>query len=1055
MGRSTLVVNVLLPLVLIVVLTMGMAVFFVTSTLHDRFVDIFKEQMHDNVERLSVELTHRFDEQRTLLKGIAHFSAVQALYKDPTNQALYTEVRQGFEALFQERPYYENIGLLYKQRGNTPLQLTLKDRNVTIGNGAVFVDAIGGTTVGRFSTELPYIFNVIERGVPSISKPYRSITSQRPLFILAEPVRIDGELVGAVGAAPRFEHFLKDFTEGEGLFLCDTHGTILAHKDPAKVFNTDITHLPYADTLFGSLRGFAEYQNAEGNVWVYYTKEPRTGWYLVAELHEAEIAVHYIGERNMLFMFAGIAIVFILFLGLMTIRSRVIQPLNAIQKLIMEYRPGVTMRADEMKIYSDEFATIGTLFEKMSRLLNQTYARTQRHEALLNDVSDATEDLIFYKDTDFTYLGCNEAFAQALGRSKEEIIGQNDFDLFPKERAERYREADEKVLAERKTLANYDNTYIIGGTPRYLFTQKSPLVNNQGAVYGLVGTARDITEHHEMEKYLEEWKERYELAIEGSNDGLWDCNMQSKRFYASPIWRAMMGYSEEETFSNDCEVWLSTVHPDDQERVRTYFKTILKSLQTKFETEYRARRKDGSYFWVLSRGRVVYNGDMATRIVGNQTDIDERKHLEETIREQAYFDTLTKLPNRQHILERIQIEITSKHEFGLFFFDLDHFKMINDTMGHTIGDKLLQAVAERIRSLLRPEDFPGRLGGDEFVIVVPHMESTEAYGHHAKSFIDAIHKPWQIDGHEFIISTSLGISLYPHDGVDAKQLLKNADIAMYQAKEAGRNNYHFFTESMDTQVHHQMRLEQDMRRGIEQGEFHLYYQPQIAAIDESISGAEALIRWHHPELGTVNPAEFITLAEHTGFIIPLGEWIIKEACLFQRTLSDLGYPSLKISVNISARQFQHSEFIQSVDRLLRETNANPAALTFEITETIFAGDKQTIIAVLNQLRERGIRTSLDDFGTGYSSLSYLKTLPLDAIKIDRSFVQNVDTDFANRSIAKTILALGHGLGLDIVAEGVETENEVEFLKRNACPQMQGYFYAKPLPKEEFLKRLTL
>ncbi len=439
------------------------------------------------------------------------------------------------------------------------------------------------------------------------------------------------------------------------------------------------------------------------------------------------------------------------------------------------------------------------------------------------------------------------------------------------------------------------------------------------------------------------------------------------------------------------------------------------------------------------------------------TYLREQEKMQAEIRRHAMYDQLTDLPNRRYLSNYIEEQLVrAEHEsrrLGIYFLDLDHFKLINDSLGHDIGDKLLKETAHRLTELLEPTDMIARLGGDEFIIVCGSEQTVDAYKALAARIVKVMHDKLVIENqenHEFIISTSVGLSVYPEHGQDIKTLMKHADIALYRAKEDGRNGYCIFDEGMNESIRNQLYLEQDMRAGLDKGEYTLYYQPQIDARSGQVVGAEALIRWIHPELGIISPIRFIDLAESTGFIYDLGDWILIEAC---STLSkwQKEFPEFKLSINISARQFQEAGFVDKVAKAMEDFDIRPSSLVFEITETLLMAQKEHSRQVLEDLKKLDILIAMDDFGTGYSSLAYLKNFPIDIIKIDKSFIQGIFDNNDDFNIVKAVITLGNELDLTVIAEGVETMYQLDFLKTSHCHIIQGYFFSMPLPSFEFIQ----
>lgn len=476
--------------------------------------------------------------------------------------------------------------------------------------------------------------------------------------------------------------------------------------------------------------------------------------------------------------------------------------------------------------------------------------------------------------------------------------------------------------------------------------------------------------------------------------------------------------------------------------------------------EISARRADGSEFPAeLSTGTVSVRGETGAVVVVR--DITERKSYQEQLEHRATHDPLTGLPNRVLLKDRIEQAIAHGRRHGsevaVMLVDLDRFKNVNDSMGHQVGDVLLQEVAHRLEECLRGTDtvarFDGgtvaRLGGDEFALVLSEMADDERLSTVIQRVLAEISRPHEIQGREFVATCSIGISLYPGDGDDVDTLLRNADAALYQAKDGGRNSYQFYTAELNAKAFERLSVETDLRRAVSRREFSLHYQPQIDVNTGKLIGAEALLRWRHPKLGTVFPARFVSIAEDSGLIVPIGEWVIEEACRQNKAWQDAGHPPIPVAVNISAVQFRRENFVETVTRILAETGLSPQCLELEITESVVMHDAQRVVEQLVRLKEVGVQLAIDDFGTGYSSLSYLKRFPVDKLKIDMSFVREIPADSDAAAIAAVIIGIGRTLGLQVIAEGVETIEQLPALKAQGCNQAQGYYFSRPLPPEQF------
>lgn len=424
---------------------------------------------------------------------------------------------------------------------------------------------------------------------------------------------------------------------------------------------------------------------------------------------------------------------------------------------------------------------------------------------------------------------------------------------------------------------------------------------------------------------------------------------------------------------------------------------------------------------------------------------------------QATHDSLTALPNRYLLFDRLKHAIQkaqrNQQQLALLFLDLDDFKKVNDGYGHFTGDSLLINVVDRLKVIARAEDTIARLGGDEFVVVLENLVNEEVSATVAQKILETLKAPFLLNGHEFFVGGSIGISLHPRDGEDAETLLKNADTAMYRAKDTGRNTFQFYTEDMNARVVRRLVMEEDLRRAIKQEELELYYQLLMGVVEKQITGVECLLRWRHPEHGLIPPADFIPLAEETGLIIPIGEWVLRTACRQARYWMQLGFPMLRVAVNLSPRQFSQKDFTERVARVLNETKLDARALGFEITEGIIMKNVESAIKTLQILKSMGVHLSIDDFGTGYSSLSYLKSFPIDQLKIDQSFVRDITTDLNDAAISQAIIAMAHSMKLLVTAEGVETKAQAEFLELNGCDEMQGYYFCRPVSQDELTEML--
>lgn len=720
----------------------------------------------------------------------------------------------------------------------------------------------------------------------------------------------------------------------------------------------------------------------------------------------------------------------------------------------------ITLYSSEVDAF-DEAAR--NLLEEMAMdidyALNNYERERQRKQAetelansrnLLQIIIDTAPMRIFWKDRTLQYLGCNPAFARDAGlTSAQDLIGKDDYQLPWKAQAELYRSDDRSVMDTGVPRLFYEEPQTTpDGNTIWLRTSKVPLLNNEGQTIGILGIYQDITAKKQTQLALQRSEANLKRAQAVAKIGSWRLELEHGNLEWSDETYHLFGIAVDTPMNY--ETFLACIHPDDLDQVQNAWQAALDGEPYRIEHRILV---DGKTLWVEERAELEFDdaGECLAG-VGTVQDVTERKRAHDRIERLANYDPLTGLPNRTQLDDRVRYALSlakrSNGHLALMFLDLDRFKDINDTLGHSIGDALLIELAKRLRQVLREEDTVTRLGGDEFILLLP---GTDAAGVAivAQKLLNVIAEPYRIEHHDLTLTASIGIALYPSDGTDLETLSRCADVAMYRTKQEGRQGYRFFTPEMQARSARNLQLLNALRHALQLEQFQIYYQPQVSMADRQIIGAEALLRWRHPELGVVSPAEFIPIAEDSGLILPIGEWVLRCAVRQAKAWMENGFASLTMAVNLSAVQFRHPDLPDLVSRILDEEGLPPEYLELELTEGVAMHDPEAAIAVMNNLHERGVRLSIDDFGTGYSSLSYLKKFKVYKLKIDQSFVRDISTDSEDRAIVRAVISLAKSLGLQTIAEGVETNGQLAFLQEQGCDEMQGYLFNKPVPSQQF------
>ncbi|MBL8518833.1 MAG: EAL domain-containing protein [Betaproteobacteria bacterium] len=674
--------------------------------------------------------------------------------------------------------------------------------------------------------------------------------------------------------------------------------------------------------------------------------------------------------------------------------------------------------------------------------------RDLRKQLSLNEqLIEALPNPLFFKDTQGRYLGCNRAFEDFTGRKKEDFVGKTAADIQDADTARLYTETDQSLIAQ-PGVQRYEAVVKLPGqdAPRHVQFNKATFQDEEGGVSGLVGVMVDLTDIRAAEANLRKNETQLRLALESAEMATWLWNVGERTFQTSGGFNALFGVKGEATV-REFEQFRAAVHPEDRERIDAALKHAL-IYSDDLRLEMRVVWPDGSTHWIASQGQIIRNPEgRAVSLIGVAMNVTERKLAEQRIAHMAQHDTLTGLPNRLLLKDRIAQAVfhalRAKSRVAVLFIDLDRFKNINDSLGHEAGDKLLQTVAKRIRTCLREADTVSRLGGDEFVIVLPEVHGSHDVSIVAAKILETLSQTYHLQGQDLHVSASIGVALFPEDGEEADTLMRNADAAMYHAKDAGRANYQFFTEHMNVSAHRRVTLEAELRRALDRNELTLSYQPMYALSNGRLIGAEALLRWQHPERGLVSPGEFISVAEDTGLIHQIGEDVLRAACAQARLWQDEAL-SIRLSINVSVHQLRRKAFLDQLRTILASTSVDPGLLELEITESLIVEDASEALKTLKTLDELGVRLAIDDFGTGYSGLSYLKRFPIDTVKIDQSFIRDISVDADDAAIVRAIVAMARSLKLSVVAEGVETGEQLAFLSSLGCDFAQGYLLGRPM-----------
>jgi diguanylate cyclase (GGDEF)-like protein/PAS domain S-box-containing protein len=674
----------------------------------------------------------------------------------------------------------------------------------------------------------------------------------------------------------------------------------------------------------------------------------------------------------------------------------------------------------------------------------QAEHKVRQSKETIEALFKATSDVVFLADINGTFLAANKPFRNGLVSRTEELIGRSVYEHLPGEAAARLREHFLEVQRTRTPL-RYESRL----DERHFDSSLYPVLAPDGTVESVAVFSRDITETRQVQ-------ERLNLAakiIHSSTEGIVITDVDGSIVDVNQAFCNLTGYAKEEVIGQNPRMMKSDRHPPE------FYREMWETLRATghWSGEVWDRRKTGElYPKLLSINAVPNNDNKIAHYVGIFSDITRMKRTEGRLHHLAHYDPLTKLPNRLLFQDRMQTSLAQTHRtkrvLVLMLLDLDRFKNINDSLGHKSGDDLLVAVGNRLTRCVRESDTVARLGGDEFTVILADATDSQVAATVARKIIEVMADPFSLNGREVYVTVSIGITVYPADGVQSDRLLQNADMALYRAKELGRNNFQYFSPEMNREVARRLELEQALRRAVERDQFTLYYQPRLDGSTGRITGVEALLRWNHPTRGLVPPGEFITLSEETGLIIPIGQWVLRKACEQGRAWREAGIVT-SVAVNVSAAQLDQMDLVDTVVGILKETGFDPTLLELELTESAAMKDPHATIQIFSEFKRHGIQICIDDFGTGYSSLSYLKRFPIDKLKVDKSFVEFSSSNADDKAIVETIVAMAHSLKLSVVAEGVETTEQLALLQSLRCDEWQGFLASMPIPPDAALRFL--
>jgi diguanylate cyclase (GGDEF)-like protein/PAS domain S-box-containing protein len=911
------------------------------------------------------------------------------------------------------------------------------------------------------------VWNGLEDNINANSKYDKAIVISKAINVI-QPVTLEETNLGIILLSYSEETFNKIFTDnltsGPSYILIDTENRIIGDAECKDINSTiDITSIKERTGSIGSFE-----QNVQGETIIRgYSKFDENDWAIVGSI--SKIVLQQKTDTIRETIYALLAISFLLSILLVSIISRkYLVPVKKITKYFQELNKGTMDLNVRLNVDSDD--EIGQLTVWFNTFLENLELKEASEKALLRSRDDyrkvinSVKEVIFKTDIYGKFIFLNDAWKEIIGFEVGESIGTYFEEYVYIKDREKNKQLCLSLLSKEKEYCRHKLRYITkDGDVKWIEVYAMLMLDKENNVIGFSGTLIDVTETVNLQNKLSEKANTlHEIAEASKND--FKRTVQNLQNMVFKLIRNEYGDFEftliEGRIAKKFGLGTEEVYGKKPNEVLDHntAKKLMLSCDEAFkgkDSSFEFNRYDETFYVTLSP---IVENDNVVEVVATTTNITELKEAEYKISRISYYDTVTELPNRVLFKERVDFAISHANiengSLAIMYLDLDQFKFINDTIGHSSGDQLLKSVAKRLKIHIPKEAFISRMGGDEFNILIPFVDDQKEITYVANDVLEVFQVPFILKHKEYFITASVGISTYPLDGLDYETLMKNADMAMYRAKEKGRNNYQFYTNTLNTFAHERLDMERSLRKAIEKSEFVLFYQAKVDIKTGNISGSEALVRWIHPKEGIIPPFKFIPLAEETGLIVPMGEWILRKALEQNKKWINKGYDYLTVAVNISVKQFQQKDFVDTIKNILIETQYNPELLELEITESILMEDTNRNIGILNELKKIGIKISLDDFGTGYTSLSYIRKFAADVLKIDKIFIDEITNNNRESAITVAIINMANSLNLKVVAEGVETKEQLDFLRSQNCDEIQGYYFSKPIPYKEFEKMLV-